>query len=58
MNIILGCVFLFICYDHVRTAIEPNRATRNSVRWNNIALALVTGFLGLVWLGLIGPGPA
>lgn len=58
MNIIIGLLCLFISYGHVRVAINPDRADRAYVRWNAVALSLLTAFLGLVFLGLIGPGPA
>ncbi len=58
MNIIIGLLMFWICYRHVRVAVNPNEADRAYVRWNAVALAMLTGFIGLVFLGLIGPGPA
>lgn len=58
MNIILGLIMLYIAYRHTTIAINPNLADRAYVRWNAIMLALLTGFLGLAFLGLIGPGAA
>lgn len=54
MNIILGIAFAWLCYEHIMDAIEPNRLTRSRVRWNSIALALITGFLAYGWLFVVG----
>lgn len=56
MNIILGVLMLWVAYSHTRVAIDPNRANRATVRWNAGTLAVLTAFLGLLFLGLIGPG--
>ena len=54
MNIIFGIVMLWIAYNHMRDAIDPNRVTRSQVRWNSSFLCLLTTFLGLAFLGFFG----
>jgi len=56
MNIIVGLFMLFIAYRHTQIAINPNLADRSYVRWNAVMLALLTAFLGLAFLGVIGGG--
>lgn len=56
MNIILGVLMLWIAYSHTRVAIDPNRANRATVRWNAGTLAVLTAFLGLLFLGFFGSG--
>lgn len=58
MNILIGIFMLYIAYRHTTIAINPNLADRAYVRWNAIMLAILTGFLGLAFLGLIGTGAA
>lgn len=58
MNIIIGVICLWLAWTHVQDAIDPNRLDRNRVRWNSATLAVLTAFLGLLFLGFIGPGPA
>ena len=58
MNVIIGILCLYFAYSHVRVAVDPNKADRATVRWNAATLALFMAFLGLLFLGLIGPGSA
>lgn len=58
MNIVFGLIMFYLAYRHTTIAVNPNLADRAYVRWNAITLALITGFLGLAFMGLIGPGPA
>lgn len=58
MNVIIGILCLYFAYSHVRVAVDPNRADRSTVRWNAATLAILMAFLGLAFMGLIGPGPA
>lgn len=58
MNIVIGILCLFFAYSHIRVAVNPNRADRATVRWNAATLAILMIFMGLVFMGAIGPGPA
>lgn len=50
MNLIVGFIFAFLAYLHVRDLIDPNRMDRARVRWNSATLAMVFGFLAYLWI--------
>ena len=58
MNFILGAIMLWLAFEHMRDALDPNRLTRMRVQINSAIIAILMGFLGLVFIGAVGPGPA